>query len=465
MKKHTKLLLTVVGLAVLAAVIAVALIPDKGKEVAFKDFGYCFVNTGRLTGIMRVGGEEADISDLVNIISPDDTIVTDGEKVTYKGEKISSELPLFFDDSSYIYIPWEKAIFLTEDLKIRSVEGNAFLIKKGFFGDDYTLRDSADDLLMLSCTRNLFLALKSFKVTAMGESFTVDPMELVLFDGYSIRTASVSETVAKRSSHGITKDSLVTIDGRTYFMSDFLEVLGLSVERDSTKGGLERIDDSALEELEEKNVVVQNIEDNMITIPEETFQYFLGHRYELPENLEVYQNGGIWYKKGGDVASPLESIPLYGEEYIYFPADFGIVDPGARRQHSVPAFSRIKREKTDDGYYLYPNGKDEGKLLPQAVIYDGAENYLFTDYVTIKWKNSSFTLAPLSYACYDGVDRLEFYDTGEDRFYSYILDVDSIVAEFDTGHGVDLVSKMIRIDGKPMMIVVSEPGMYGSYFD
>ena len=33
------------------------------------------------------------------------------------------------------------------------------------------------------------------------------------------------------------------------------------------------------------------------------------------------------------------------------------------------------------------------------------------------------------------------------------------------GHGVDLVSKMIRIDGKPMMIVVSEPGMYGSYFD
>ena len=465
MKKNTKLLMIVIGLVVLAAVIMVAILPDKGKEVAFKDFGYCFANTGRLTRIMRVSGEEADISEIVNIISPDETIFVKGDKITYKGEEISSELPLFFDDNKYIYIPWEKAVFLTTDLKVRSAEGNAFLIKEGFFGDDYTLRDSGNDLLMLSCTKNLFVALKPFKVTALGESFNVNPMDLVLFDGYSIRTASVAETVAKRSSHGITKESLVTVNDHIYFMSDFLGVLGLSVERDSTEGGLDRIDDDALEELKELKVEVQTVEDRMITIPEATFQYFLGHRYELPEKLEVYKNGSIWYQKREDLASPIESIPIYGEEYIYLPGDFGIVDPNARKQNFVPAFSRIKREASEEGYYIYPADDGKQKLLPQAVIYDGTENYLFTDTVTIKWKNSSFVLPPLSYASYDGVDRLEFYDAGEDKFHSYILDVDSIVAEFDNGNGVDMVSRMVIIDGKPAMVIVSEPGMYGSYFD
>ncbi|MBR5369129.1 MAG: hypothetical protein IK138_07595 [Lachnospiraceae bacterium] len=477
-----KALLVVLPLfAVLCVLVLSALMSGDAREVVFKDFGHAFVNTSRLISIMRVPGAQVDVSENICVLSPDSSIKIKGDKISYGSETLASQLPMFFDNNSYIYIPWEKAVFLDRNLELRNVEGNAFLIKEGFFGEDYTRRDSAKDMLLLSCTKNLFVSLGEFTVTTLGESFTVEPMDLVLFDGYSIKTMAVSDTKAERSAHGIAKDSLVTLYGRTYVMSDFLSVLGLSVERDSSSTALEAIDSS---ELEEKKEPVKSIEKTILKIPEETFQYFLGHRYEMPEDLEVYNLDGIWYQKREDLASPLESIPIYGEKYVYLPAEFGMIDTKQQKQSKLPAFSKIERkekpkedeigvtskengdetETTEEEFTVMSFDGSESKVLPQGVIYDGTENYLFTAPVKLEWKGACFTLAPLSYVSYDGVDRLEFYDAGEDMFYSYILDMNSIKVTFNDGTGVDLINRSAFLGDGQSMLIVSDPGMYGSYF-
>ncbi len=448
---------------VLVVLLGILFSSNSGKEVVFKDYGYAFVNTNRLMSIMKVPGAETDISEIVCVLSSDGKAVIKKDSVEYNGEKLSTQLPLFFDNNSYIYIPWEEAVFLENSLKLRKVEGNAFLIKEAFFGDDYTRRDSGEGLLLLSCTKNLFLALNEFTVTSPGESFTVSPMELVLFDSYSMKTARVSDTEAKRSSHGITKDSLVSVDGQSYVMSDFLAVLGLTVERDSAVSGLDNID---VDDIEESAEAPKPIEDNSLKVPESTYQYFLGNRYDLPENLEVYSLNGAWYQKREELATQIQSGPLYGEKYIYLPADYGFVDTEGKKQYSLPAFSRITKEIGENGeIYAVTSDESVKKLLPRGVLFDGLENFLFTEAVTLSWADMSFELAPFSCVTYDGVDRLDFYDTGEDKSYSYILQTGSVRVTFEDGGGVDVIKRDILTADGEELLVASQPGLYRSFFD
>ncbi len=452
-------------LVVLLVLIGILIFRDDEKEVVFKDYGFAITNTNRLVGIMRVPGSSADINEIICPLSSDESIIVKDGEVTYKGEKLSGQIPLFFDNSSYIFIPWEEAVFLTDDFGIKTVDGSVFLIKEAFFGDDYTRKDSGKGLLLLSCTKNLFLALEEFSITTIGESFTVKPMDLVLFDGYSIKTARISDTEAQRGSYGITNESLVTVNGHTYVMRDFLSALGLSVERDSSLGGLEKTEIGSENGKEKEKDTPKPIDDTMLKLNEETFQYFLGHRYQLKKDVEVYSLDGVWYLKNDDLASRLETIPMYGEEYVYLPGSFGLVNPSVGKQYSLPGFTRIKREAEDDGYIAYTARADKHKLLPRSVIFDGTENYLFTDSVTVEWKDHSFTLAPLSYVSWDGIERLEFYDSGEDKFYSYILQLDSVKVRFEDGNGVDVVSGTVLNEDLTGFMIINEPGLLASYFD
>lgn len=461
-KKAAFVVLPLVLVLVLVVVLGIIFLTGSKREVVFKDYGYAFVNTNRLMSIMKVPGAEADISEIVCVLSSDGKALIGDDSIEYRGEELSMQLPLFFDNNSYIYIPWEDAVFLDKDIRLRKVEGNAFLINDAFFGDDYTIRDAGKDLLLLSCTRNLFLALDEFTVTSSGESFKVSPMELVLFDSYSIKKAGVSDSEMTRSAHGITTDSLVTVNGRSYVMSDFLAVLGLTVDRESNAKETETLD---VDELDVKKEAPRSIEEGSMTVPEATYQYVLGNRYDLPENLEVYKLGETWYQKREELATQLQSAPLYGEEYIYLPCNYGLSDTENEKQFSLPAFSKISKDRSEDGEVTAVSPDGVKKILPRGVLYDGFENFLFTEAVTLSWGDKSFELAPFSCVTYDGFDRLDFYDTGEDKSYSYILQAGSVRVLFEDGGGVDVIKRDILLPDGSELIVASEPGMYRSFFE
>ena len=473
-----KALMVIIALVtIMTVLIIVALSSGNSREVVIKDFGFAFSNTGRFVRIMRVPGAQADISEIVNALSPDEKIEIKDESPSYKGEALSSEIPAFFNNKGYIYIPWEEAVFLGSDLKLRSYEGRTFLIKDSFFNEDYTRRSDAKGLLLLSCTKNLFLALDGFRVTSGGDEFEVLPMELVLFDGYNLRTAAVSETVAEREAHGIGKDSLVTIKDHTYMMEDFLGVLGLSVERDSTVGGLDRLklseedEEEKHEDGEEKNGAVTrkappvSIEDSVLKIKEESFQYCLGYRYDYPEDFEVFCHDGIWYQKRDGFVSQMEKGPIYSREKMFLPDEYILVDSKSNRIAWIPAFSQVINEKRENGRFLISSkdGKEE-KSVPRSVIYDG-ENYIFTDEVTISWKDASYTLAPFSYVSYDGNEILEFYDYGEDIFRTFILQVDSAEVRYDDGSGVDVIKRIIFDENGNKQMMFDDASIFGSVFE
>jgi hypothetical protein len=462
---------------VLAVLICLALASLGGsREVVLKDYGFAFVNTGRLMGIMRVPGAQTDVAEMISVLNPDGKIVIEDGVPSFNDEKLSSEIPAFFNDNSYLYIPWDEAVFLSTDLKLRSIEGKTFLIKGMFFDEQYTRREEAKELLLLSCTKNLFVAIDSFSVISNGERFDVEPMDLVLFDGYNIRTATVTDNVAERSSHGIAKDSLVIIGDNTYLMEDFLGSLGLTVERDSTSGGLEKIevpqegentDDPDAESTENVSTakVPKPIQDSMVKIPEETFQYCLGYRYDYPKDFEIFSSGGVWHQKRDEFTSEMETAPLFAEERVYFPDDYIVVDMGAKRQQLLPAISKISRSLDDEKKTIVSSlSGDKEKKLPRSVIYN-AENYFFTDEVTISWKDSSYTLAPFSYVSYDGQEILEFYDAAEDTFKTFILQVDSIKVLFDDGSGIDVVKRNIIFDEQTEMLMLKKVSSFGSIFD
>ena len=98
-------------------------------------------------------------------------------------------------------------------------------------------------------------------------------------------------------------------------------------------------------------------------------------------------------------------------------------------------------------------------------MYDGFENFLFTEAVTLSWGDKSFELAPFSCVTYDGFDRLDFYDTGEDKSYSYILHAGSVRVLFEDGGGVDVIKRDILLPDGSELIVASEPGIYRSFFE
>ncbi|MCR5830433.1 MAG: hypothetical protein K6F93_08835 [Lachnospiraceae bacterium] len=461
-----KALLVIVPLIMILAVLIMVALSYRGRrEVMVKDYGFAFVNTGRLVGVMRVPGAQTDISEMVCILSPDGRIEIDDEVPEYNGEKLASEVPSFFNNNSYLYIPWDKAVFLDVNLKLKTFEGRSFLIKEVLFDEEYMRREEAKDLLLLSCTKNLFVALKSFSVISSGERFEVDPMELVLFDGYSIRKATVTETTAERESHGIGKDSLVNVGDKTYMMEDFLSVLGLSVERDSTSGGLEKIEVSENEDREEKKEAPKPINDTILVIPEKTFQYCIGYRYDYPENFEVFLHDGEWYQKREEFTSPLEGAPLYGENTIYLPHDYTIVEPLKGRQYKLPAFSRINTEENEDtATRIESSDSKKTKTLDRTVIYDG-ENYIVTDRATLSWGDSSYTLAPYSYVSFDGNEILEFYDPELDEFKTFILQVDSAKVLYEDGSGVDVINRTVLEDEEPKMLVINDSSTFGSIFD
>ncbi|MCR4722093.1 MAG: hypothetical protein K5655_10240 [Lachnospiraceae bacterium] len=451
-------------LMILAIVVGVAVFSEEEREVVFKDFGYAISNTSRFISVMKVPGDEADISDNICVLTPDHSIKISDGKVKYEGETVSSQLPMFFDDSTYIYIPWEKAVFLGSDLYMKSFEGNAFLIREGFFGDDYTIRDSGRDLLLLSCTKNLFLALKEFSITSRGMKLAIKPMSFVLFDGYSVRTAFVSENTAYREYNGIGKDSLVTIDGCDYIMEDFLSVLGLSVERDSAESELEGIEVPDGTDVPEPP---KSIDDIKQVITEETFRYFLGNRYDYPENLEVYKYNGFWYEKRDNFVSEMDGSPMYGEEYIWLPDDYGLADVYGGKVFYLPAFSRIERIKDSDGntFAVSTDGKTRIKLPKKSFLFDGYENYVFTDETELLWNNETITLPALSYINYDGAGRLGVYSSEEGVFYEYSVKVDSIKVMYPEKYGVDIVKRMMIRDGEESPVIVDQPEFFDSYFE
>ena len=77
----------------------------------------------------------------------------------------------------------------------------------------------------------------------------------------------------------------------------------------------------------------------------------------------------------------------------------------------------------------------------------------------------SFELAPFSCVTYDGFDRLDFYDTGEDKSYSYILQTGSVRVTFEDGGGVDVIKRDILTADGEELLVASQPGLYRSFFD
>lgn len=460
-KKAAIILLPLV--VVLVVLLVVTLSTEEEREVVFKDYGYGFANASRLVSIMKVPGNETDVNDLLCQVSPDGKIIVKGDKVSYGKESLSPQLPLFFDNNSYIYIPWEEAVFLDTNLTVKSIEGNAFLIKEGFFGDDYTIRDSGKDLLLLSCTKNLFLALADFSVTSTGMKLEVKPMDLVLFDGYSVRTLRIADTTGYRFSNGIRTDSLVTVNGHDYFMKDFLSVLGLTVERDSSVDGLER-----MEVKEDKDTQAPKpIDDIKLKVSEPTVQYFLGNRYDYPEGLEVYKYDDIWYEKRDEFAAPIDGNPMYGEKYIWLPNDYGLADIYGTRVFSLPAFTKIEREQGKDGkiYVISADEKKREALPARSIIFDGYENYIFTSDAVISWRDTEIALSPLSYVNYDGAGRLGIYVENEDLFYSYSLETDSIKVRYPEGNGVDLTEKIILREGESDLPVFSQPGILGSFFE
>ncbi|MCR5431528.1 MAG: hypothetical protein K6E95_03110 [Lachnospiraceae bacterium] len=463
-KRHLtkKTVILIVALGIIIALVIVMLIGTREKrEVILKDYGFAFVNTSRLAGIMKVSGSEEDIRETVCNLVPDAKIMITGDDVEYNGETLSDNMPAFFDNNNYIYIPYDEVVVLDKSIKLKVYDGRAFVINGGFHTEEYVFRENAENMLLLSCTRNMFLAMDSFSVTSMGEKFTIDPMNLVLFDGNIIRIASITEETSKCRSYGITEDSIVTVDGHSYIMRDFLGKIGLSVEMDSSVGGLDKmvIDD------EEMNGSITSIDESILEIPETTFQYFIGNRYNFPEKLPVFEADEKWYQIQDTFVNKLECNPLYGEKSIYLPDDYGYVDMEQRKQYCLPAITRITKE--DDKPYIYVSDLEgnEQKVLSRGVIYDGGENYLFTDSVKLTWKDNEFDLPPLSYISYDGFGRLEFYNKDEDKFYSYILEEPTVKALFDNGNGVDFVSRTVIFEGGPAMIVVPEPEMYRSYFE
>ena len=66
---------------------------------------------------------------------------------------------------------------------------------------------------------------------------------------------------------------------------------------------------------------------------------------------------------------------------------------------------------------------------------------------------------------WDGIERLEFYDSGEDKFYSYILQLDSVKVRFEDGNGVDVVSGTVLNEDLTGFMIINEPGLLASYFD
>ena len=66
---------------VLVVLLGILFFSNSGKEVVFKDYGYAFVNTNRLMSIMKVPGAEADISEIVCVLSSDGKAVIKKDSV------------------------------------------------------------------------------------------------------------------------------------------------------------------------------------------------------------------------------------------------------------------------------------------------------------------------------------------------------------------------------------------------
>lgn len=476
----------VIPLVVIGALCFAYFWGEYSKSIPIKDYGHAFLNVNKLYSVMKVNSSMVGVDELLCELDADDKLQIAGSSMKYRGEELNIKLPCFFDSNNYIFIADKEASFITSELRNETIDGRIFYIKNSIYDDEYVKLSDRDDLL-LRCNENLFLALKPFEIVSSGESVKVSVYDFLLIDGYAIYKATVWDDSIEHSTHGLYEGSIVKIDGKSYSMGTFLDILGVDFEGNA-------------KEVDEEDIVVKTIDETMKTIPEATYQYFLGYRYEYPENLTVYAVDGQWYQSREDFTSPVQSIPIYyapkkesgddffdedydesqktedstdmeefvpdedvlnGKKGVYLPSEYVLVDPLNSKQYKTPAFAKVYHSMGEtivtDGTAL--------KNLEFGVLYDGDENYFFAEPVTVRFGDKVISVSALSYMSIEGGNKISIYDFERDEFSSYIINTDNIKIELSYNCVIDAVGRKVRKDGKDLMILGSDPSLYGSYFE
>lgn len=458
---------------------------EYAKSVPVKDYGHGFLNLNKLYSVMKVDSSLVGIDEFLCELDAESKLEIKGSTLSYRGEKLNNELPCFFDSNNYIFIGNKEAQFITSKLKSETIDGTIFYIKDSIYDADYVKQSDRDDLLY-KCNDNLFVALKPFEITSTGEKFNIEKYDILLFDGYSIYQATVYDDSFTRSSHGIYEGSCVTIDGKTYAITDFLRLLGLSLD-----GTLPEDED------DETATDIKPIDSETRTIEEPLYQYFMGYRFDYPAGLNVYSLDGVWYQKREDFTAQLERIPMFyepdessievdfyaededesltdedgefvtpkdvleGKRGAYLPAEYILIDPLNSKQYKTPAFAKFYHSNDE---LLISNG-EKTKSVEYGVLYDGDENYFFLEPVTVKWSDTEIKLSSLSSFSIEGGEKISIYDFEKDEFKSYIVHFNDIRIELSFDCVVDVVNKKVRKNGSDLMILGTNPSLYNSFFD
>lgn len=147
------------------------------------------------------------------------------------------------------------------------------------------------------------------------------------------------------------------------------------------------------------------------------YQYFSENKLEYEATVSFNKEKVIKEFKPKNLTINYETVPIYYSEEtkVIFPSPMMIIFPIKKNtQYKILEFSYL--EKSNNLYYLTMDKCH--KNIDHFIIYDGEDQYFFSDSVEFTVNGQSITLSPMSYITAKEKE-INYYDYETDTYNTY----------------------------------------------
>lgn len=311
-------------------------------------------------------------------------------------QKINSDYPLFMDNGAYLYLYHDQFSLITDDIKRLQGKTGTYLSNGMIFNQQH-VRTNTGSIILLELPNGLYINTINLLFDTGDRLETIEAGSMVRFEKTEVSYCNIY----------VKKPKLLKIS-----VNDITSIISFDDDRMSYSAMFSGLTGT------DENQVTARLDPYSST--EETYQYFLGVRYDYPVGSKLYWSEKGFFMETADTRFLLPNTPLYSssEDKVLLPGDFVIIQPKLYLMNRQPALSQLS---CGDGV-VYVSWEDQRKTYQDIILFDGTDTYIFFDQVTLTWGENEITLSPLSFVKVTAQGILETYDYETQQYSNSFID-------------------------------------------
>ena len=171
-----------------------------------------------------------------------------------------------------------------------------------------------------------------------------------------------------------------------------------------------------------------------------TFQYVAGLKVDYRDDAVYRNKEGVVDVADSETSGQSMGVPILyqGEKKITLSSNMLLMVP---KNGSVNCFTTITEQ---DGLSTLTSDGKKAQVFG-GFLYDGKDTYIFLEKTTLRFGSKTVELAPLSYACVNYQQHVEYHNSADDK-YEMVVHADSnVTASAESGYVINLGKDTIEM--------------------